>query len=79
MQSDADHNVIPFPGRSTRPWLQCPANGNQGDIDEDPEDKEKGCQALRKSIIKTCRGLSGIKQMKCFQAAEESYQKFMSE
>lgn len=79
MQSDADHNVIPFPGRSRRPWLQCPANGNQGDNDEDLEDKEKGCQALRQSAINTCRGFSGIEQVKCFQAAEESYQQCMSE
>jgi RHS repeat-associated protein len=71
-------NVISFPKQNVRPWLICPPNGNQGDDDEDDR-KKKNCQALKQSILNTCSGLSGIKQMKCFQAADESYQQCMSE
>ncbi len=41
--------------------------------------KEKGCQALKQSILKTCAGLKGRKMFACFQAAQDTYDACMSQ
>lgn len=47
--------------------------------DEDAEEKKRrGCEALRDSILNTCAGLTGRKQLACFAAAEESYRQCMA-
>jgi RHS repeat-associated protein len=40
---------------------------------------EKNCEALRKSILDTCAGLSGRKKFDCFAAAETSYQQCLQQ
>ena len=44
-----------------------------------PKSYEKGCEALRDSILETCSSLTGRKQMACFAAAETSYQQCLSQ
>lgn len=64
-------NVIPFPQGKSRPLPgTCPPEDNN---------REKNCMALKQAILATCASLSGRKQMKCFQAAQESYNQCMAE
>jgi hypothetical protein len=46
--------------------------------DDAEEKKRRGCEALRQSILNTCAGLTGRKQLACFAAAEESYRQCMA-
>ena len=42
-------------------------------------DKEKNCQALKDSILKTCVSLTGRKKFACFAAAQISYEQCMAD
>jgi uncharacterized protein RhaS with RHS repeats len=37
------------------------------------EKREANCQALKRSILNTCAGLTGRKKFACFQAASDAY------
>jgi RHS repeat-associated protein len=41
------------------------------------ETRQKQCQDLKDSILKTCAGLSGRKKFRCFEAANTSYRQCM--
>jgi hypothetical protein len=43
------------------------------------EKKKKGCEALRDSTRSTCAGLTGMKKIQCFAAAEENYRQCMEQ
>ena len=42
-------------------------------------EKEKGCAALRDSILSTCASLKGKERLKCFYAAADAYNQCMNE
>jgi len=69
---DSNDNVIPFPRPMSRSFPgTCPP--------EDNNDREKRCNAVKQSILATCASLRGKKQMYCFQAAQDTYNKCMED
>ena len=63
--AESDDDVLPFPNTNHKPWWD--------DEDKCEEDKDKGCEALRQSILNTCASLTGMKKMRCFQEANALY------
>jgi len=66
-ESFDDDNVTPLPGAKPPPE-QC-----------DNEEKDKGCEALRSSMLSSCASLKGKARMKCIFSAEDAYNQCMNE
>jgi len=66
-EDETHPNVIPFP-KSKAPSNTCPGEGSP---------QEDHCQALKQSILNTCRGLKGKAQIRCFAAANTAYRQCM--
>lgn len=66
-ESSDEDNVIPLPG-ATAPPKQC-----------DSGKKDKGCEALRSSMLSSCASLKGTARMKCIFSAEDAYNQCRNE
>jgi len=47
--------------------------------DDDEEERDKGCEAIRQSILADCAAMTGTARMKCLFAAEDAYNQCMNE
>ena len=47
--------------------------------DDDSDDDDRGCEAIRQSILATCASLTGTERMKCIFSAEDAYNQCMNE
>jgi len=54
-----------------------PNYGNCAGGGEPDDNQRKRCQALKDSILNTCRGLKGAKMFRCFKAADTAYRQCM--
>ena len=65
-ESFEDDNVTPLPGAKPPPE-QC------------DDEYDKGCEALRQSILRSCESKTGTARMKCIFTAEDAYNQCINE
>ena len=70
--------LIPSLCSSNNDGGMCPAPNNANRDADDEDEKDKGCEAIRESMLSTCASLSGTARMKCIFAAKDAYNQCMN-
>jgi RHS repeat-associated protein len=82
---DPDQKPLPNPTPSWKdilkpsPYLPTWNLNGICKADDKSKDRERNCQALRDSVLRTCASLSGRKKLNCFAAAQATYDACMAD